>query len=101
MRAADMPPIMSDQSSSTISTAPSIRVNAVRRHLKAAGSEHVSGIFNGLNKRWIVIADPGSIHARRDDPFSQRVFGRGTQRRADVRPFMGASRAEPQPQEDM
>jgi len=51
-----MPSIMSDQSSSAISTAPSIRLKAVRRHLKAEGLERGSSSFDRLDKRRVVVA---------------------------------------------
>ncbi len=63
-RPAEMPSIMSDQSSSAISTAPSIRVNAVRRHLKPEGLERGSSMFDRLDKRRIVVAGAGLVHAR-------------------------------------
>jgi len=73
MRAADMPSIRSDQSSSAMSTAPSIRAKAVRRHLTVARSERGSGVFDRLDKRRIVVASAGLVPARRDDPFLQGV----------------------------
>ncbi len=51
MRAADMPPIASDQSSSAMSTAPSSRVNAVRRHLKLEWLRRGSIMFVSLGER--------------------------------------------------
>jgi hypothetical protein len=68
MRAANMPLITSEQSSSAMSTAPSIRANAVRRHLKPEGLEPGSSMFDRLDKARIVIASAGLVHASRRSP---------------------------------
>jgi hypothetical protein len=45
------------------STAPSIRVKAVRRHLKVAGFECGSSMFDRLDKRRVVVASAGLVQA--------------------------------------
>jgi len=76
MRAADMPSIVSDQSSSAMSPAPSIRVNAVRRHLKPEGLERGSSMFDRLDKRR-ERADFGqaSLFPKKEGLDSNRDFG--------------------------
>jgi hypothetical protein len=46
-----------------MSTALSIRANAVRRHLKPEGLERGSSMFDRLDKRRIVVASIGLVHA--------------------------------------
>ena len=53
-------------------------MNTVRRHLKPEGLERLS-MFDRLDKRRIVVAGAGPVHARRDDPFPQGVIGRRAQ----------------------
>jgi hypothetical protein len=67
---------------SAISTAPSIRVNAVRRHLKAEGLGRGSSMFDRLDKCRIVVASAGLVHARRNDPLLQGVIRRRAKQRA-------------------
>jgi hypothetical protein len=88
-----MPPIMSDQSSSAMSSAPSIRVNAVRRHLKPEGLKRGSSMFDRLDKRRIVVASAGRVHACRYDRFSQGVIRRRAKQRAGAfAPYPSARR---------
>ena len=49
---------------------------------RPVGAERASSMFNRLDKRRIVIASAGLVHALRNDPFPQGVFRRRAQQRA-------------------